>query len=94
MKSYTRNIEEVLRLIASLTEENLTTWKETLKSFHTRVRSSGLYLILVMVLSHLAHMLARVVYWIFNQNVNSSESPKPEQSKQNHTYYESPIKWD
>ena len=93
MKDFIKNIGEVPHLIVSLTEENLTTWKETLKSFHTRVRLSGLYLIFVMVLSHLAHMLARVVYWIFNRNANSSESPKPVQLRQNHTYYKPPIKW-
>ena len=87
MKDFTRNIEEVPHLIVSWTEENLIMLKETLKSLNTKVRSSVSYLIFVMVFAQLFHMLARVMYWIFNRNVNSSESHQTEQSKQNHTYY-------
>ena len=91
MKNYTRNIGEVLHLIVSQTEENLTTLKETLHSFRTKVKSNGLYLILVMVFAHLAHMLVRGIYWIFNRNVNLSKSHNQELSKLNHICYEEEI---
>ena len=73
MSGYIKNIEEVLLLILKEIGENLETLKETLKSFHIKVRLNVLYLISVMVLVHLAHMLARGTYWIFSQNVNLSK---------------------
>ena len=87
MNGYIKNIGVVLLLIVNRTGENLTTLKELLKSFHTKVKSSGLYLISVMVLAQLFHMLALIMYWIFNRSANLLGLHQLEQSKPHHIYY-------
>ena len=87
MKDFTRSIGEVPHLIVSQTEENLITLKETLKSWSTRVKSSELYLIFVMVFAHLFLMLGRIIYWIFKQSVSLLGLRKQVKLKQD------PISW-
>ena len=93
MSGYIKNIGEALLSTVSQTEENMTTWKEILRSFHTKVRSNVLYLIFVMVLAHLAHMLARGTYWIFNRDVSSYKLHKQELLRQNHISYDERDNW-
>ena len=93
MRGYIINIEEVLLLTLKEIGENLETLKETLKSFHIKVKSNGLYLISVMVLAQLFHMLARVMYWTFNRYVSSSKSHKLESLRQSHISYDKQDNW-
>ena len=85
MKDFTKNIGEVPHLIVSQTEENLTMWKETLKSLSTKVKSSVLYLIFVMVSAHLFLMLVQIISWTFKQSVSLFGLRKQERLKQNPT---------
>ena len=93
MRGYTKNTEEVLPLNLKWIGENLETLKETLKLFHIKVRLNVLYLIFVMVLAHLAHMLARGTYWIFSRDVSSSKLHKQEPLRQDHISYDEQDNW-
>ena len=88
MNGYIKNIGEVLLSTVSQIEENMTTWRGILRLSRTKVKSNVLYLISVMVLAHLAHMLARGTYWIFNQDVSLSKLHKPESLRQSHIFYD------
>ena len=93
MRDYIKNIEVVPLSIVSRIDENLKTWRGILRLFRIKVKSHVLYLIFVMVLAHLAHMLARGTYCIFNQDVSSSKLHRQEPLRQSHISYEEQDDW-
>ena len=88
MKGVINDTVVALLLIVNQIGVNLITWKEILKSLSTKVKSTGLYLIFVMVFAQLVHTLVRMIYWIFKQKQTSSKLQNQEELKRKRTYYD------